>query len=223
MKIKYFSEYIGELVKYRFRKLCTYFYRKDRRKLLLSRIRNQKAEYMITRHARHLSCNVGMFTYCDPSIYVGNKNTIIGKFCSIGRDVAIGPGIHPVEYLSTSPYFYFDGLGWVEQTEFIISEPCRIGHDVWIGQGAFIKDGITIGDGAIIAANAAVVKDVPPYAIVGGVPAKIIKYRFSEEVINELLEIEWWNMDISILKKCPYNDIEESIKYLKNNKENKNE
>ena len=89
-----------------------------------------------------------------------------------------------------------------------------IGNDVWIGDGAFIKNGVTIGDGAIIGARAVVTKDIPPYAIVVGVPAKILKYRFSEQIIDRLLNTKWWNLDDSIIKKLPYYDIDKCLKIL---------
>ena len=127
------------------------------------------------------------------------QNATIGKFCSIGPEVCIGLGIHPTNLKSTYPGFYtrseyyrveklydFDGEEY-KQVE--------IGNDVWIGARATILDGVKIGDGAVIAAGAVVTKEVPPYAIVGGVPAKVIKYRFSESRIKELLDEKWWDKE----------------------------
>ncbi len=91
----------------------------------------------------------------------------------------------------------------------------NIGNDVWIGDNVCIKNGITIGDGAVVAMGAVVTKNVPPYAIVGGVPARIIKYRFSEDVIKQLIDLKWWNLPPNLIKTIPYDaEIEEIITYL---------
>jgi acetyltransferase-like isoleucine patch superfamily enzyme len=134
--------------------------------------------------------------------------------------VVIGHGKHPLNFLSTSPYLYFDELEYkdpnqVTHSEFWKCEPVEIGNDVWIGDGVFIKNGIKIGDGAVLGARAVITKDVPPYAIVEGCPAKIIKYRFSEEIINELLKLKWWELDDNIIKKIPYDNINSAIKFIK--------
>ena len=91
------------------------------------------------------------------------------------------------------------------------------------GCNATILKGVTIGRGAVVAAGAVVAKDVPPYAIVGGIPAKIIKYRFDEETIKKLLDLKWWDMDSEILKQCPYKDINKSIEFLEMYKKEQNE
>lgn len=122
----------------------------------------------------------------------------IGSFCSISDHVFIGGPEHPMEWISTSPVFqkvkHSGPTKRFAEHELPIMKRTTIGSDVWIGHGATIKQGVTIGHGAVIGSNAVVTKDVPPYAIVGGVPAKIIKYRFDDETINALLKSEWWNM-----------------------------
>jgi acetyltransferase-like isoleucine patch superfamily enzyme len=129
----------------------------------------------------------------------------IGAFCSIGPEVIIGGlGTHPTNFVSTHPVFYsrLCQSGITFSSENLVEElkSVTVGNDVWIGARALILDGVTIGDGAIIAAGAVVTTDVPPYAIVGGVPAKIIRYRFSEDIISILLEWKWWELSEEILK-----------------------
>lgn len=120
-------------------------------------------------------------------------NVTIGKFCSIGPNFCCGLGIHPTDGISTSPYFY---RGKIEE-----HKHTTIGNDVFIGANVTILDGVTIADGAVVAAGAVVTKDVPPYAIVGGIPAEVKKYRFDEETIAKLLEMEWWNGDVEDIQK----------------------
>ncbi|MFK7972805.1 MAG: Vat family streptogramin A O-acetyltransferase [Bacteroidia bacterium] len=131
--------------------------------------------------------------------FVGDK-LIIGKFCMIASGVTfiMNGANHLTDALSTYPFAIF-GNGW-EQAMEGKSYPSKgdtiIGNDVWIGYNAVIMPGVNIGDGAIIATNATVVKDVPPYTIVGGNPAREIKQRFSQEKIDQLLELKWWDWDI---------------------------
>ena len=139
--------------------------------------------------------------------YIANNshliNCSVGKFCSIGPFVKIGLGKHPVDRFSTSPIFYSTKnplrINLVSQDTFKEFEEVSIGNDVWIGANATIMDGVKIGDGAIVAAGAVVTKDVPDYAIVGGVPARIIKYRFEESIIQKLKTVKWWEMDLNRL------------------------
>ena len=168
--------------------------------------------------------HIGKNSYSAKDLMVCSDKTSIGKFVSIGQHVVIGHGIHPLNYLSTSPFFYFNNLGWknkdqVEHPEFWDCSPVKIGNDVWIGDSVFIKNGITIGDGAIIGAKSIVTKDVPPYAIIAGNPATIIKYRFEEKIIKKLLELQWWNLDDKIIKQIPYDDIYKAIEFLEKTRE----
>lgn len=138
--------------------------------------------------------------------YVGRnsiiQNVTIGSFCSIANDVFIGLGAHPHEHFSTSPLFYrvkntFKKQLVTENLSFNEYQAIVIGNDVWIGARATILDGVHISDGAVVAAGAVVTKDVPPYAIVAGVPAKIVRYRFSSKKIQNLLHLQWWCWPLS--------------------------
>lgn len=125
-------------------------------------------------------------------------NATIGNYCSIGPDVRIGVGVHPANrYVSTHPSFYSShppvNVSFSIDSSVKENPHTTIGHDVWIGSGALILDGKTIGNGAIVGARAVVTKDVPPYAIVVGAPAKILRYRFDPNVIEALQAVAWWN------------------------------
>lgn len=156
---------------------------------------------------------VGDYTYYDDFSDVHNfeKNVkyhfdfigdrlIIGKFCMIASDVTfiMNGANHLSRSISSYPFAIF-GKGWEKAMEgktYPSKGDTIIGNDVWIGYRATIMPGVKIGDGAIIASNATVTKDVPPYAIVGGNPAELIRKRFSDQEIRRLLELQWWNKDI---------------------------
>ena len=132
--------------------------------------------------------------------YVGRNSRVIyadvGKFCSISGAVRLGMGTHTLDKLSTSPIFTERHNSTKHQwTEIQTVNPfkrVRVGNDVWIGIGVMVMGGGTIGDGAVIGAGAIVTKDGPPYAVVAGVPAKVIRYRFTEDQIQTLEEVKWW-------------------------------
>lgn len=151
---------------------------------------------------------MGAFSYAVSGFYF---NVEIGRYVSIGEGVQIGRGNHPTSFLSTSPAFYLReplfnvGNDFPDADKYHSFSPrlpegvhpnylqtTRLGNDVWIGHGAFIRPGVTIGDGAVVAGQAVVVKDVPPFAVVAGNPAVVKKYRFPSDIIEKLLELAWW-------------------------------
>lgn len=142
--------------------------------------------------------------------YVSNakvSNCSIGKFCSIGTNASVGGlGKHPIDMISTHPSFYSVsmqcGRTFSEKNYFDEYEYTYIGNDVWIGMNAIILDGVKVGNGVVIAAGAVVTTDIPSYAIVGGVPAKIIRYRFTESEIKDLERLLWWNWSEFHLELC---------------------
>lgn len=122
-------------------------------------------------------------------------NCDIGAFCSIANNVVIGGANHPVSYISTSPVFFKGKAGTKRKLGNLEMPPWEktiIGNDVWIGSKSIILQGCIIGNGAVVGAGAVVTKNVPDYAIVAGVPAKQLRYRFTQEQIKKLLNIKWW-------------------------------
>lgn len=163
----------------------------------------------------------------DSYSYIGQKcvlnNCKIGKFCSIGSDVHIVASQHPTTgYISSSPIFYSDkkqcGITFSEEKKYkehktIDGYSAIIENDVWIGEHVYIMGGVTIGNGAVVALGSIVTKDVPPYAVVAGVPARVIRYRFDNETIEQLLKDEWWNKPIDWIKDN-YHSFHDKEKYL---------
>lgn len=165
----------------------------------------------------HESSVIGQYTYLNSNAQV-NSYVNIGKYCSISCDVIIAPDDHPINWLSTHPFQCdpeWSNLVGVNGLHFIApNNHTIIMNDVWIGTRAIIKRGVTIGNGAIIGAGSVVTKDVPDYAIFAGNPAKLIRYRFSKDIIDKLLKLEWWNMPAEKLKDVIFNDIEKAIAQL---------
>lgn len=147
-------------------------------------------------HGSHICAgSIGKYTYINKNCLIDRNTASIGSFCSIAYGAKIGLGNHPTDWVSSHPFAYDSKYGFIKQNRKFqeqITEPCIIGNDVWIGANAVILAGIKVGDGAIIGANSLVNKDIEPYSIVAGIPAKHIRYRFDESTITRLLNSKWW-------------------------------
>lgn len=165
------------------------------------------------------NCKIDDFVYVAKNTSI--QNATIGKFCSIGSNVTINLGIHPISHISTSPIFYSTKkqlqISFTKKNIFAETSSVVIENDVWIGNNVMVMGNVKISNGAIIAAGSVVTKDVKPYEIVGGIPSRHIKYRFTQSEIDDLLEISWWNKDLDWLK-INYKDFSNKKLFFKNNK-----
>lgn len=152
-----------------------------------------------TKHTRlgHLvrlsSSKIGRYTRINSGCSF--LKVTVGNFSSLAGNSQFGAGRHPLHFASTSQIFYNENSlnnQWVKPIPFTENLPIHIGNDVWIGTQCLVMGGVTIGDGAVIGSRSVVTKDIPPYAIAVGTPAKVINHRFSQDVIERLLEIQWW-------------------------------
>jgi virginiamycin A acetyltransferase len=157
----------------------------------------------IQRYNHIIKSRIDDFSYTGMNTVV--MNSTIKKYCSISWGVTIGPSNHDYNRLSTHSFLYDKYYQMLDvKTEMPydrFEKPCLIGNDVWIGCNVTILRGVSVGDGAVIAAGSVVTKDIPPYAIAAGVPAKVIKYRFDDQMIEELIELKWWEFPEEIVKK----------------------
>ncbi len=182
-------------------------------------IKDYKSVIFLKNFIKAANILVGDYTYFDdrkngPEKFEENNvlynydfskvKLVIGKFCAIAAETRfIMTGDHKLDAISTYPFPIF-GAGW--ETAFTVADlPVKgdiiVGNDVWFGYDSLVKNGVTIGDGAIIAARAVVVKDVPAYSVVAGNPAKVVKMRFDDKTIERLLSIAWWNWDIDKINR----------------------
>ncbi|MAZ66497.1 MAG: hypothetical protein CMF25_05255 [Kangiellaceae bacterium] len=165
---------------------------------------------------------MGMYSYMGDGGYIKDR-TFIGRYCSIGRRVSLAAAGHGLDCLSTSggnwrgakagPYTEKEQAELTGHSRNVSYTPKStvIRNDVWIGDGAVVLPGVEIGDGAVVGANAVVTRDVKPYEIVGGVPAKTIRFRFRDQYIDKLMESSWWNLDSQLLKTIPTDNV---LKFL---------
>lgn len=163
--------------------------------------------------AAPVSVKIGAYSFFRSGVI--SANLTIGRFCSIGENVHIGVNAqaHPTNWISTSPFQYDKAFKNtpVRLSYTVHKKETSIGNDVWIGEGVLIMEGVKIGDGAIIAARAVVIKDVAPYSIVGGIPAKFIKERFQEPIVQELLDKKWWEYSLDDMAGFSFDKPEDFI------------
>ena len=168
----------------------------------------------------HNRCIMGKYSFLNNNAVIYD-NTEIGRYCSIGRSVEVGGAEHPTSFLSSHSFQYSTALfkghpdfNFRRSISFQGNRKTVLGHDVWIGAKAVIRCGVNIGTGSVIAAMSFVHKDVPPYAIVGGVPAKIIRFRFPQHIIAALLESKWWELAPKQMAPVNFDNIEEALKQI---------
>lgn len=182
---------------------------------------NIQSNVRISNKCRIDKTSIGKFTYITEDARIHFCK--IGKFCSIGPGLMCGLGKHPTDWISTSPIFYSTKnpckVSFSKNNCFQEEEQTKIGNDVHIGARAFLKDGVVIGDGAIIGSGAVVVNDVPDYAVVGGIPANVIRFRFKESERQSLKETKWWDWPEETLQKMQFkfvqSDVVELLRVLK--------
>jgi acetyltransferase-like isoleucine patch superfamily enzyme len=182
-----------------------YFYSKEKRKLFRGR-HNEAAMYTAALRKRGIS--IGKCTYLSNGVSVRDKRTTIGSFCSIARNVSIGTGSHPLTALTTHSLVHREC--YTEEGAIGIAPEHRVEFEQ--------TRAVTIGDGAVVGTNAVVTKDVPPYAIVVGLPAKVLRYRFDENTIARLQKSRWFDRGMEFIKQLPMGDIEKCLEILENSK-----
>jgi acetyltransferase-like isoleucine patch superfamily enzyme len=172
----------------------------------------------------------GKYTGMNESCFIARG--AIGSYCSIGARSSINPFNHPTNWLSTHEFQYHPkSYDWIEEyRNFARLERApdmfasvTVGSDVWTGHNVNIMGGVTVGDGAIVAAGSVVTKEVPPYAVVAGVPAVVKRFRFPEATINRLLRLKWWDLDLPDLSGLPFRDIDRCLDLIETIKARKGE
>lgn len=200
--------------------MLEYYFFKLLKKLRLKGSRSSKIadSSKVESGTSFISSEMSDYSFCGYNCDIIHAR--IGKFTSIANNVKIGGGMHPIKWVSTSPVFYEGRDSVTYKFSSHVRDEIKttiIGNDVWIGEGVIIKQGVKIGDGAVVGMGSVVTKDVLPYTIVGGVPAKLIKNRFDSNQIVELMKVKWWDLDTSKLHKLsPFvTDVDEFLSRLK--------
>lgn len=191
-------------------------------------LRRLRYAWLEARYGNHLdpTCSLGhdiellgstLEAYSGVAHHANVRSTVLGAYSSIGRfskvthcrigrftavswDVTLNATVHPIDHLTTNAFPYGPTVGGFVTTRTDRNSPLVIGHDVWIGANAVVMPGCTLGHGAIVGAGAVVTRDVPPYAIVTGVPARVQRLRFADDVVLRLLRLAWWDLDREVLK-----------------------
>lgn len=171
--------------------------------------------------------SIGRYTFINIGTVIYGAN--VGRFSTFARSCQVGGAEHPLHYLSTS--FFQTSASWfpddpaLAEIKRVPNRPApgqkrprdliTIGNDVWIGAGAIILQGVAIGDGAVVGAGSVVTKDVPPYGIVAGNPARLLKYRFDEATIAEFLELKWWDLPVEQIFSLPFDDVPKCLEQIR--------
>ncbi len=165
-------------------------------------------------HESHLSGTIrmGVHSYINPGCRLRHVN--IGRYCSIADRVLISPEQHSIKMVSSHP-FMINKSSLADAT--LSHRATEIGNDVWIGAGSVIMPGISVGDGAVIGASSVVTRSVPPYAVFAGVPAKLLKMRFSETQSNKLQVLRWWDYSMNLVQSRNLNDIDDFVEFVQQN------
>lgn len=176
--------------------------------------------HLSARASVHAGSFVGAFTFVNMDSVIF-PNVRIGKFCSIARGCEIGVADHPMHLLSSHTFQYntvlfpsYPGYDFKRSIKHTAHSPTEIGSDVWIGAQCVIRSGVKIGHGAVVGANSVVTKDIEPYAIYVGSPARKIRYRFDESVVEELVNSNWWNLPPEVIFTLPFSELNQCIEMI---------
>ncbi|MCL1962192.1 MAG: CatB-related O-acetyltransferase [Desulfovibrionaceae bacterium] len=170
----------------------------------------------------HAGCTVGRYTHINIGTVLFS-HVKVGRFTSFGRNCEIGAANHPLQYLSTHTFQIhaqcfprLPDYKNLKRKPWLFHPDTHIGNDVWVGAKTVVRAGVTIGDGAVVAAGSVVTKDIPPYTIAGGTPARMIRMRFPSHIVAALLELKWWELNIVELDGLPFDNIEACVTELRN-------